>query len=219
MGIAILLMVMAMALADRMVNNKEGVTAIGDIHGDLTALRAVLEMGGIINSNGLWVAGNTTVVQIGDLVDRGPESDKVMDFVINLRQDALSKGGQLILLIGNHELLSLKGDTDYVSQAEIDRLTLPVRNQLMSPQGKYGSFIINNMQAAYLHRGLQTLFIHASPVIPEGATVAQLNHAVRVQLQDGNWSHTGGDIFGITGPFWDRSVLRSDPTSKKPFAR
>ena len=207
MSITVLLMAVAMAFADRVVNNS-GVTAVGDVHGDLTALRSVLEMGGVINSDGNWICGTRTVVQIGDLVDRGPESDKVMDFIMKLRQEAINNNGRLILLIGNHELLSLKGDTEYVSQSEIDRLTLPVRNQLMSPTGKYGSFIVENMQAAYLQREIGTLFIHASPVIPEKTTVEQLNSFVQSHLREGSWNHTGTDIFGIMGPFWDRSVLR-----------
>src|SRR5947208_75465 len=58
------------------------VVAIGDVHGDFDAFRGILEHAGIINPAGRWIAGNTTLVQTGDLTDRGPKARAVLDFII-----------------------------------------------------------------------------------------------------------------------------------------
>ena len=44
------------------------VVAIGDVHADLTALRAALRTAGAIDAGDAWVGGELTVVQLGDLI-------------------------------------------------------------------------------------------------------------------------------------------------------
>lgn len=48
--------------------------AVGDIHGDLQKALACLEMAGVLAEDDghiKWVGGDTTVVQLGDVLDRG----------------------------------------------------------------------------------------------------------------------------------------------------
>ena len=48
--------------------------AVGDIHGDLQKALACLEMAGVLAEDEghiRWVGGDTTVVQLGDVLDRG----------------------------------------------------------------------------------------------------------------------------------------------------
>jgi len=66
--------------------------AIGDIHGCITALRALEAAVGFTPEDRL--------ITIGDYVDRGPESGAVMDWLI-----ARKSGGRLIALRGNHEVM------------------------------------------------------------------------------------------------------------------
>lgn len=67
---------------------------IGDIHGDLAALEALLA-----KLSPKLDAGDTTVF-IGDYVDRGPDSRQVIDRVERFRGEA---PGKTVLLRGNHE--------------------------------------------------------------------------------------------------------------------
>ena len=68
--------------------------AIGDIHGCLTSLEAVVEQAG--------VSPGDTVVTLGDYVDRGPDSKGVIDFLIGLRERT-----KVVTLMGNHEILMM----------------------------------------------------------------------------------------------------------------
>lgn len=83
------------------------VYAIGDIHGrdDLFA-----ELIGLIHAdNAALGPADVTLILLGDLVDRGPESAAVVERAIGLRAEF----GDTRLLIGNHEecfLAALTGD-------------------------------------------------------------------------------------------------------------
>src|SRR5579862_5552978 len=45
--------------------------AIGDVHGDAAAARAVLRLAGAIDDHDAWIGGDLVVVQLGDVLDRG----------------------------------------------------------------------------------------------------------------------------------------------------
>jgi len=49
----------------------ERIVAIGDIHGDLEALFAILLHSNVIDITGKWIAYNTFLVQTGDIFDKG----------------------------------------------------------------------------------------------------------------------------------------------------
>lgn len=67
--------------------------AIGDIHGDLVALRALIQKLPL-------VAEEDTLVFLGDYVDRGPQSAEVVRVVRALERDV---GCRVVCLRGNHE--------------------------------------------------------------------------------------------------------------------
>ena len=67
--------------------------AIGDIHGDLTALHTLFDRLPALSSE-------DTLVFLGDYLDRGPESAGVIDFVRKLEDQGPAK---VVALRGNHE--------------------------------------------------------------------------------------------------------------------
>lgn len=91
------------------------VVAVGDVHGDFEQFVAVLRSAGVIDSKNRWSAGKTHLVQVGDLNDRGPDSRKVMDLVMDLENQAQRAGGAVHALIGNHEAMNIYGDLRYVT--------------------------------------------------------------------------------------------------------
>jgi len=92
------------------------VVAIGDIHGDLNALRAALKLAGAIDSDDHWIGKDLTVVQTGDQVDRGDQDREVLDELAKLEGDAKTGGGALVILNGNHELMNAGFDFRYVTR-------------------------------------------------------------------------------------------------------
>ncbi len=89
--------------------------AIGDIHGDLKALREALKLAGAIDSDDRWIGKDLTVVQTGDQLDRGDQDREVMDVLEKLEAEAQKAGSELIVLNGNHELMNAGFDFRYVT--------------------------------------------------------------------------------------------------------
>lgn len=108
------------------------ILCIGDVHGDLGRLTELLQALRVIDSNTRWIAepSNTIVVQLGDQLDsmsRGTTKDwetvadtEVVRFMDHLDRMARIRGGRVLSLIGNHELMNVLGDFGYVSQKSME---------------------------------------------------------------------------------------------------
>jgi serine/threonine protein phosphatase 1 len=86
------------------------VYAVGDVHGRLDLLESLLAS--IEADDAARGAARTTLVFLGDLIDRGPASRQVIDKVSTYQ---LAGGGRVIALCGNHEevmIRVLRGDGD-----------------------------------------------------------------------------------------------------------
>ena len=95
------------------------IVAIGDLHGDNDAWLAVVRSAGLVDAKGRWTGGNATLVQMGDIVDRGPDSLKIIRHLQKLQREATKRGGKVIVLLGNHEAMMMTGDFRYVHSGEI----------------------------------------------------------------------------------------------------
>lgn len=94
------------------------IVAIGDLHGDHDAWRAIARAAGLVDAGGKWSGGKTTLVQMGDVVDRGPDSLRIIRDLQQLQKEARKRGGKVIVLLGNHEAMMMTGDLRYVHPGE-----------------------------------------------------------------------------------------------------
>ena len=83
---------------------------VGDSHGAYQHLFDVLRQSEVMDEKGRWTGGKTHLVSLGDLLDRGADSRKIMDLLMQLQQEAPVSGGRVHVLVGNHELMNLTGD-------------------------------------------------------------------------------------------------------------
>lgn len=103
----------------------ERIVAVGDLHGDFEQFVSVLESANLIDGEGNWIGGKTHLVQTGDILDRGPDSRRIMDLLMKLERQAAAAGGFVHVLIGNHEAMNVYGDLRYVSPAEFTAFSDP----------------------------------------------------------------------------------------------
>ncbi len=87
------------------------VVAIGDVHGNHDGLVSILRRTGVIDSSNRWAGGSTTLVQTGDVTDRGLGVKEALDLLMTLERDASRAGGRVVSLAGNHEVMNALGDT------------------------------------------------------------------------------------------------------------
>ncbi|MBX7459024.1 metallophosphoesterase [Qipengyuania sp. 1NDH17] len=96
------------------------IVAVGDLHGDFSAWEAIAREAGLIDAGGSWAGGETTLVQMGDITDRGPDSLKIIRHLQALQEEAAGAGGKVIVLLGNHEAMNAIGDLRYVHPGEFE---------------------------------------------------------------------------------------------------
>ncbi len=89
--------------------------AIGDVHGDFDHFVEILQHTGLIDKQNHWVGTKTTLVQTGDLLDRGPKPREVMDLLMAIEKEASKDGSRVVSLLGNHEVMNIMGDVRYVT--------------------------------------------------------------------------------------------------------
>ncbi|MBN2198465.1 MAG: metallophosphoesterase [Candidatus Aminicenantes bacterium] len=87
----------------------EKIMAVGDLHGDYDAFTAILIGTGVVDRELHWAAGETHLVQIGDIMDRGPNARAIFDLLRRLEIEAEAAGGRVHVLIGNHEMMNISG--------------------------------------------------------------------------------------------------------------
>lgn len=88
---------------------------VGDVHGAYTELVGLLKATGLVDDSLHWSGDDATLVSLGDLIDRGPASRKVLDLMMRLEDEAPAHGGAVRVVLGNHEAMNLTGDLRYVS--------------------------------------------------------------------------------------------------------
>ena len=97
----------------------ERVVAIGDVHGAYDRFVGILRAAGVVDARARWSGGRAILVQTGDLLDRGPDSRKVLDLLRRLEREAARAGGRVYSLLGNHEVMRMVLDWRYVSAGEL----------------------------------------------------------------------------------------------------
>lgn len=116
--LSLLVAVAARAGSDFRFEGVRRIVVVADVHGGYTELVSVLRESAVIDDALHWRGGDTHLVSLGDLLDRGPDSRKVIDLVMRLEGEATAAGGAVHLVLGNHEVMNMIGDLRYVSAAD-----------------------------------------------------------------------------------------------------
>ena len=103
----------------------ERIVAVGDLHGDFEAWHQIALKAHIINQRDRWAGGSTILVQTGDIVDRGPDSLKIIRQLMKLQKEAPRSGGRVVVLVGNHEAMNMTDDLRYVDPGEYAAFATP----------------------------------------------------------------------------------------------
>lgn len=117
-GLLLCITSLAAAASGQSFSGVPRVVAMGDVHGEYQELTRMLSKANLVDAELSWDAGETHLVMAGDMVDRGPDSRRVLDLLMRLEEEARDAGGQVHVLLGNHETMWLTGDYRYTSDAD-----------------------------------------------------------------------------------------------------
>jgi hypothetical protein len=136
------------------------IIAVGDIHGDYDKLVKVLTAAKLINKRKNWIAKNTALVQLGDLMDRGNDIKRIFELMIKLKKQATHYDSVVHMIIGNHEAMNIGGRYDYMTLSDVvSFFTIKNREEQLSLKGKFGNLIRKEMDAVKVVG--DSLFVHA----------------------------------------------------------
>lgn len=135
------------------------VVAVGDLHGDYDTALEAYRIAGIVDKEGHWAGGSDlTVVQTGDVLDRGPDTIRLFRWIMQLQGEAAQAGGAVVQLLGNHEVMNLKEDYRYVSGEETDSFGgAGARAEAFAKHGWLGQYLRSRN---ITHQIGNTVFVH-----------------------------------------------------------
>ena len=182
----------------------ELIVAIGDVHGDYDGFVDNLMATGLVDEDLRWTGGSAHLVQTGDVVDRGPESRKAMDLLMELERQAEAAGGRVHALLGNHEFWNAVGELSYVSEEEVKAFDGP-RDEILreehraeapapgyfalreafGPEGDYGKWIRSHNAAVKIG---EVVFVHGG-ITKETVQLGlgKTNRRARAEMDSDTW--------------------------------
>ncbi|RKO88199.1 Metallo-dependent phosphatase-like protein, partial [Blyttiomyces helicus] len=184
------------------------IVAVGDLHGDLPHAVRVLMMAGISDDSGNWVGGQTTFVQTGDIVDRGPDTIVLYEMMQRLTSQAAEAGGKVVALLGNHEVMNMQDDLRYVTKEDFESFGgREKRKFAWSKEGWLGQYLRTLDIVAIVN---ETVFMHGG-MHPKWAKKgidwinAEAHRALTTLTPDQLWQFP---LFGDDGPLWYRGYAQ-----------
>jgi hypothetical protein len=216
-------------------HEKNRIVIIGDIHGDIRRFKDILIDAKVINKNIEWIAEpkNTIVVQMGDQVDsinRDPSLEEwevlpdveMIYFTNLLHKIALSKGGRVISLIGNHEMMNSIGNYSYVSSKSLNNDDSK-RHDLFKPGGGLSAILSQRPIVAkigkllFCHAGLT--MEHLSLLTKHGKDISYINSIWKNFIKNGAVLLEDKEIFdtiilGNDGILWTRDLNNTGDVAK-----
>jgi hypothetical protein len=204
------------------------IIVIGDIHGDLKRFKNILIDANIINNDLEWIAQpqETIVVQLGDQVDSMNRAPNIQDwevldditmlhFTDSLDNIAKAKGGRVISLIGNHELMNVIGNFSYVSS----KSNIHNRTDYFKPTGTLSGILANRPLVIkigplfFCHAGIKKQ--HLDLLHKYEKPISYINDIWRYYMSTGTINVNDKELFDkllldMDGILWTRTVDDND---------
>ena len=112
--LALLILGLAVAASPMSAQDDASSTAdivvIGEVQGAANTVTAFLKHLDLIDSELHWSGGDTILIQTGDLLDGGEKVRDAMDLFMRIQKEAAAAGGEVIVLMGNHEAMNILGE-------------------------------------------------------------------------------------------------------------
>lgn len=188
------------------------VVVVGDIHGDLEALKSILLAHELVDRQTYeWhPKRKTLLILLGDLVGRGWQSKEVMDYVLALQRQSHRRNSRIEVLWGNHEFFLLDGDDRYVD-AEDRELQKGGVQKLFREPSRYTAWLKQRPGFLRVHfpNGRTYGFVHAGLgewVTSPGVTEVNAELERVVTLAEEGKIILRSWAVQTDGPLWSRSL-------------
>lgn len=189
---------------------------IADVHGDIRPLRKLLTTSGLAAGD-TWTGGTRTLIQTGDVLDRGDDEREIYELLWTLQEQAEQAGGRVVLMNGNHEVMNVMGDLRYVTAggaADFAEFQLPDE-----PRFEGVPPALRGRLAAFLPGGEWAKRLAEQPVVARvddrlyahgGVHLPHVEHGIdQINAEMKRWMLEGGEpprwATDSDGPLWTRT--------------
>ena len=196
------------------IDSAERVFAISDIHGDYDHFVEILIASEVVDSDLHWIWGEGHLVINGDVFDRGPAVTECLWLIYNLEREADRAGGAVHFVLGNHELMVIRGDLRYINERYEEGIARRSRftyDDLFGAETELGRWLRTKHTAIRINR---TLFVHGGiepEFLQDGKTMTDINETVRSGLDYSTTRLQFADdvkrLYGGLGPLWYRGYI------------
>jgi hypothetical protein len=220
------LAVLGMSVAISACAAEQRIVAFGDVHGDLHATRSALRLAGAIDAEDRWIGGRLVVVQTGDQLDRGADEQAILELFERLRVEAASAGGAFHALLGNHELMNVRGDLRYVTEDGFadfeDALEYDPDDPMLAEfepheRGRMAAMLPGRPYALLMAERVVVLRVGDNVFVHGGVLPAHVTYGIdRINAEAQDWLRANTDrpeiLVGSESPQWTR-LYSQEPDS------
>src|SRR5205085_12436483 len=117
----------------------------------------------LIDDHDAWIGKDAVLVQTGDILDRGDDEQAILDLFFKLEAEAKAQDGEVIMLLGNHELMNAAGDFRYVTPGAMHDFDEVAKDRIaaLGPGGPYAKKLANHGVIAIVG---DTIYSHAGVI-------------------------------------------------------
>lgn len=179
----------------RKPRNLRRTVAVGDLHGHLDGLKTILNEAKLIDGDS-WRGGRSILVQLGDVVDRGPQSVPTYDYLADLQVRASKGKGEVVRLLGNHEVMLLEGDFQFADFPNPEKMANRIREDVLAGRvlaaHAYGGWLFTHAGAGFSLLQRLRNEMRGSEERPKRFTLkrlaAHLNQKLHVAVRNADYS-------------------------------
>jgi hypothetical protein len=202
-------------------NRPKKMLVVSDIEGNFGAFRKLLQAAGVIDANYNWIFGDGHLVLVGDFVDRGDMVTEVHWLIYALEDQAAAAKGKVHYILGNHEIMNMSGDLNYLNTKYQRNSGLIQRHymQLVGPESEIGRWLATKNIAERIGN---LLFVHAGMsgyMNLMALPVKDVNAMARPFYTDSTFKYPDPKVeilFSDFGPFWYRGYYGGQPKATIP---
>lgn len=187
---------------------------ISDIEGNFAGFKMLLQGTGVMDKDFSWSFGTGHLALIGDFFDRGLNVTEVLWLIYKLEAEAEAAGGKIHFIIGNHEVLNLEGNTQYVRNKYLENADLldEPYGRWYAPDSELGRWLRTKNaierigDVAFCHGGI------SEEMYASGLSIRRVNETARELLGkpfSAIEGFSGRTVFDTkTGIFWYRGIAK-----------
>jgi hypothetical protein len=198
--------------------NNTALFVVADTHGEYEILAQMLMSQHVVDRALRWNFGRGHLVVLGDVFDRGPNQTEILWLLYALEAQARKAGGGMDFVLGNHEVMSMRGDLRYLNpryRESAALLGVDSYSALFSARSVLGQWLRTKPAVLKLN---DLLCLHGgiSPeLVQRKLAPADINSTIRTLLGDSVFDTDAAReravfLLGETGPLWYRGYFPAE---------